>query len=54
MTDDPITAWYRTCTAGAITARCCAQVASIIWYLRMRVITIPKSLKLGIGFTKQS
>ena len=33
MTDDPITAWYCTCAAGAITAGCCAQVASIIWYL---------------------
>ena len=33
MTDDPITAWSCTCTAGAITAGCCAQVASIIWYL---------------------
>ena len=53
MTDDPTTAWYCTCTARAITAGCCAQVASIIWFLRMRVITIPKSLKLGIGFTKQ-
>ena len=33
MTDDPITAWYCTCTAGAITVGRCAHVASIIWYL---------------------
>ena len=33
MTDDPITAWYCTCTAGAITVGCSAHVASIIWYL---------------------
>ena len=33
MTDDRITAWSSTCTGGAVTARCCAQAPSIIWYL---------------------
>ena len=33
MTDDPITEWYPTCTAGAIIVGCCAQAASILWYL---------------------
>ena len=33
MTNDPITAWYCTCAAGAITVGCCAHIASIIWYL---------------------
>ena len=30
MTNEPITAWSCTCTTGAITAGCCAQVAPII------------------------
>ena len=33
MTDDPITVWSCTCTAAATKPGCCAQVASIIWYL---------------------
>ena len=33
MAGDPITAWYCTCPAGAITIGCCSYVASIIWCL---------------------
>ena len=32
ITGDPIMAWYRTCSAGAITTGYCSHVASIIWY----------------------
>ncbi|WP_233601869.1 hypothetical protein, partial [Corallococcus sp. AB038B] len=33
LSGDPITAWYCTCPAGALTIGACAHIVSIVWYL---------------------